>query len=110
MVLDAFVAGDAVALGDVQRALAEDDAIGRIHALQDRLHFALAAAVDHRVDVLRNPVADEYRALVAERERTRLGHAVGPDLDLEAGRHLESVDRQVLGRAAGQVRRERVQR
>ena len=53
-VLDAVVARDAVALGDVQRALAERDAVGRVQALQDRLDLALAAVVDDRVDVLRD--------------------------------------------------------
>ncbi len=109
LALDPVVARDAPALRDIQRALAEGDAVGRVEAAQDGLHLALAAAADHRVDVLRVAVADEQRALVAHRHRASLGNAIDPYLDLEARRHLERVDRQVLGRAPGHVGREGMQ-
>src|SRR6185295_20122322 len=63
LVLDAVVARDLAALGDEERALPEDDAVGRILSGEDRLHLALAALADHRVDVLGVAVADEQRAL-----------------------------------------------
>src|SRR6185436_13847771 len=95
LALDAVVARDAAALGDVQRTFVEDDAVRRIEAFQDRLDLALAALVGHRIDVLRVAVADEHRAVVAERERARFGDAVHPGLDLEAARNLERVERQL---------------
>ena len=101
-VLDAFVGGDAVALGDVERAVVEGDAVRRVEAAQHLGDGALAALVDDRVDVLQVAVADEHRSLVAERERARLGDAIGVDLDLEAGRDLELVERQLAGGAAGE--------
>jgi hypothetical protein len=73
LALDPVVAFDAAALGDVQGALAENDAVGRVLAAEDCLHLALAALADHRVDVLAVAVADEQRALVAHGHRARLG-------------------------------------
>src|SRR5207344_1785083 len=104
-VLDAVVARDAIALGDEERALAERDTVRRVEALEDGLDFALAATIDDCVDVLREAVAHEHRALVAERERTRLGNAVNPHFHLESRRHLEFVDRQLACRSAGHLRR-----
>ncbi len=71
--LDAVVARDAPALGDVERALAERHAVGRLHALEDLLHLALAAAIDDGINVGEIAVADEHGAVVAEGERARLG-------------------------------------
>ena len=101
-VLDALVGRDAVALGHVERAVVEGDAVRRVQALEDLEDRALAVAVDDRVDVLQVAVADEDRALVAEGERARLGDAVGVDLDLEAGGELELVERELAGGAAGE--------
>ncbi len=109
LVLDAVVARDAMVLGDVQRALAEDDTVRRLHALEQGLHFALAAAVDDRVNLFQLASADEHRALVAEGHGTRAGRALGPDLDLESGRDLELVDGKLLRRLAGDFDGEWVQ-
>ena len=107
--LDVVVAGDAVAFGHIQRALVEDDAVGRLLALEDGLDLALAGVVDDGIHVRQVAVADEHRALVAQRQGARFGDAVDPDLDLESFRHAQLVDRQFAGRAAGQVRGEGVQ-
>jgi hypothetical protein len=109
-ILDALVGGDAMPLGDVERALAERHAVGRVQALEHLGDGALAVLVDDRVDVLEVAVADEHRPLVAQRQRARLGDAVGVHLDLEPGRHLELVERQLARRTAGEDWRDRVQR
>src|SRR5438105_12928432 len=105
LVLDAVVACYSIALGDVERALAERDSVRRVEALENGLDLALAAAIDHRVNVLSEAVAHEHRALVAERERARLGNAIGPDFHLESRRHFQLVDRKLARRSACHLRR-----
>ena len=59
------------------------------------------------VDLVDEAAADEHRALVAFGERTRVRHAGGIDLDVEAGRHLELCRRQFVGAAGNRRRRDR---
>src|SRR6185436_2946690 len=51
--------------------------------------------------------ADEHRALVAHRERARIRHARGIDLDVESGRNLELRRRQFVRRGRNRRRRDR---
>src|ERR1700730_8535481 len=108
-VLYAIVARNAIALGNVERALAERDSIRRVEALENGLDLALAVSINHRVHVLGEAVAHEHGALVAERERARLGNAIDPDFHLESCRHFQLVDRKPARRPACHLRRKRVQ-
>src|SRR5262249_29665409 len=92
--LDTVVAGDAVALRDIQCAPAENDPVWRVEVLEYGLYLALSAAIDHRVDVLQLAGAYEYGALVALRHGACAGKIFGPDFDLETGRNLQLVHRQ----------------
>ena len=83
---------------DVERAVLEGDAVRLLQAFGDHLVLALAVLVGDGIDLADGARADEDRALVAARHHARAGHAVRPDLDLEAGRHLELVDRDLLER------------
>jgi hypothetical protein len=83
---------------DVERAVLEGDAVRPVEPRGDDLHLALAALVDDGIDLVLQPRANEHGALVAERERARIRHAAGIDLDLEALRHLDLVERQLVGR------------
>jgi len=84
--------------GDVQRAVMERDAVGPVEAGGQHLDLAFAVLVGDRIDLVDEAAADEHRALVALGQRTRIGHAGGVDLDVEAGRHLELGQRQLVGR------------
>ena len=64
--------------------------LGSISLLGDRLHLALAALVDHRIDLAGDEQrADEHRALVAVAHAARIEDVARRDLGLEAGRHLD---------------------
>src|SRR5262249_30868213 len=89
---DTFHLGDAVNLGDVQRAVLERDAVRQVEAFGDRLHLARGAFVDHGVDVAGHTAGYEQRALVAPGHGPRVVDAAGPELDLEALRHLDLAD------------------
>ncbi len=84
--------------GDVQRAVVERDAVGPVEAGGQHLDLAFAVLVGDRIDLVDEAAADEHRALVALGQRTRIGHAGGVDFDVEAGRHLELGQRQLVGR------------
>src|SRR5262249_1456791 len=64
LVLDVFELGDAGAFGDVERALVEGEAIRSVEARCDDLHLALTVALDDRVHLVEQAIADEHRALV----------------------------------------------
>ena len=98
IVLDVIDLRELGQLHDVERAVLEGDAVGAIEAGSNNLDLALAALVDDGIDLVEQPRPDEHRALVAERERSRIGHSAGIDLDLEALGRLEFVDRQLVRR------------
>jgi hypothetical protein len=75
----------------------EGDAVGPIKARGQHLDLALAVLVGDRIDLVDQAAADEHGALVALGQRTRIGHAGGVDLDVEAGRYLEFGRRQFVG-------------
>ena len=71
------------------------------------LDRALAVLVGDGIDVADQAGADEHRALVAFGQRTRIRHAGGIDLDVEAGRHLELGKRQLVRGRRDRRRRDR---
>ena len=87
--LDRVVARDAADLRDVERAVAEGDAVRRIQPARD--HARGAAARRHGIDISL-AAADEERAAAAERERSRAGHVLGVDADAKPGRQLDLVE------------------
>src|SRR5205814_7062495 len=94
-------------LGDVERAVVERDAVRTVKVLGDDLHLAFAVLLDDRVKLIERPVADEYCSSVAEPQRTRIGNAARINLDLEPLRHLELVQRQLVGGRCERRRRYR---
>jgi hypothetical protein len=78
LVLDPDHLGDAVDLGDVERARPEGHAVGEVEPLGDGLHLALPAPVDHRVDIAGGAAADKERALVAPGHDPRVVETVRP--------------------------------
>ena len=107
IVLDLLDLGDLGQFGDVERAVLERDAVRTIEAGRQHLDLALAVLVDDRIDLVDEAAADEHRALVANRERARIRHARGIDLDVEAGRNLELRRRQFVRRGRNRRRRDR---
>lgn len=110
LVLDAVEAQNLVDGDDVQRAALEGDTVGLLQALRDHLVRALAVLVRDRIDLAGGPGADEQRTFVAPRHHARAGHAVRPELYLEAVGDLELVDRNLVDRRDGQRRCVRCQR
>src|SRR5262245_58603058 len=96
LVLDALQLGNARALGDVERALVEGEAVRPIQARGNDLDLALAARLGDRIDLVEQAVADEDGALVAEPQGAGVGDPAGIDLDLEALGQLELPDRQLV--------------
>ena len=74
----------------------EGEAVRPVEAGRDHLGFALAVAVDHRLDLVEHAVADEQRAAFGQPQRARIGDAAGIDLDPEALRQLELRQRQLV--------------
>src|SRR5919197_3594744 len=87
--LDRLVARDAAHLGDVERALAERDAVRRVQASRDDARGA--AARRHGIDVS-FAAADEERAALAERERAGAGDVFPIYADAKARRQLDLVE------------------
>ena len=88
---------DLIEFGNVERAILEGDAVRPIEALGDDFYFAAAAFIDDRIHLVPHAVANEYhRAIVVLRERACVSYAAGIDLDFEALRRLELVDRQLV--------------
>src|SRR5207244_3669650 len=73
--------------------------------LGDPLRLAAPAAVPHRVDLARATSAREQRALVSSGHLSSVVETVGPDTDLEAGRQLDPVERNLVGRGRGRRQR-----
>jgi hypothetical protein len=67
------------------------------------------ALVDNGIELVAHAVADEHRALGPQRHFARQRQAARPDLDLEAGRQLDVLDRDILGRRTGELRQMRMQ-
>ena len=107
IVLDLFDLGDLRQFGDIERAVLECDAVRTIEARGDDLDRPLAVLVLDTIDLVDEAAADEYRALVAKRQRARVRHARGIDLDVEAGWQLEFCRRQLVGRSGQRRRRHR---
>jgi hypothetical protein len=107
LVLDAVETQHLVDRGDVERAVAEGQPVGLGRSLDQDLVRALAALVGDRVDAVDGARADEDRALVAARHHARAGHAMRPQLDLEALRHLEPFEWDLVGRRHRHARRMR---
>src|ERR1700712_895082 len=61
------------------------------------LDRSLAVLVGDRIDVADEAAADKHGALVAFGERSRVGHAGGVKLDVEARRQLEPGPRRACG-------------
>jgi hypothetical protein len=109
LVLDVVVAEHLVDGEHVERAVLEGEPVRLRQALQENLRLALAVLVGDRIDAADQPRAHEDGALVAHHHGARAGMAGRPDLSLEAGRQLDLVDRQLVGRCRdrrGRVRLE----
>ena len=109
LVLDAVETQRLVDRDDVERAIVEGEAVGLLLALDDHLDAALAALVGDGVDLADHAGANEDRALVAAPQRARARNAVRPQLHLEAGGHLDLVERDLLARRDRQRRRVRLE-
>src|SRR5207245_1822786 len=73
VVLDPVVARDLLGCGEIEGALVELDAVGEEELLGERLHLALAARVDDRVELAGDEQrAHEHGALVALTEPTHI--------------------------------------
>ncbi len=107
MILDVVDLRDLRQLGDVERAVVERDAAGAKEPGEERLRLALAVLVGDRIDLVGDARADEHRALVADPQRARVGHAAGIDFDLEILGRLQLCDRQLVGRGRDRQRRHR---
>ena len=114
--LDVVEADDAADLADVQRAVVEGDAVRLVEALGDGQHLVglvVAVLVDQGIDRVAGRLvsrADEDGPLRAERHLPGVGDAAGVDLDLEARRQLDQVERQVRGRCRLRRRRGGIRR
>src|SRR5664280_2371411 len=86
IIFDLVDLGDLREFGDVERAVAERDAIGPIKARGKNLDRSLAVLVGDGIDLVDEAAADEHRPLVAYRQRTGVRHAGRINLDIEAGR------------------------
>src|SRR5438445_9669759 len=94
---DIVEAQDAVHFGDIERAVAQGHAVRHTQARGERDDLrGFRVAVAHRVDSAAGLRADEEHVVLAQRQRARVGNAVGEDADLEAGGKLDAFDRQAL--------------
>src|SRR6266446_6395003 len=97
VVLDLFDLRNSGELRDVQYAVLEGEAVWPIQPRVDRLDLALFAPVDDGIDLVEQAAADEHRALVPLPQRARIAYARRIELDLEALRRLQLLDRQLVG-------------
>src|SRR5678815_1576952 len=98
--LDVLQLGDARAFGDIERAPVKDEAVGPVHAGGDHSHLTFAVTVDDCVDLVEEPVADEYRSLVADSQRTCIRDTARIDFDVETLGQLQLRSRQPVRRRA----------
>ena len=96
--LDVVIAEHAMDGGHVQGAVVEQHPVRLNQLLGDDPRRALAVLVQRGVHAPDGARALEDRALVAAGHHARAGIAVRPQLDLEAGRHLDALQRDVFGR------------
>src|SRR5262249_16355404 len=106
LVFDVFDFRDLGELGDVERALVQDDAVRPMESGGDDLDFALSVLVDDGVDLVLDAARHEYRALVAEPKRARVSDAARIDIDREPLRRLELSNWQLVGRSRNWRRRD----
>ena len=97
VVLDLFDLRNSGELRDVQCAVLEGEAVWPIQPRVDRLDLALSAPVDDGIDLVEQAAADEHRALVPLPQRARIAYARRIELDLEALRRLQLLERQLVG-------------
>ena len=97
LVFDVVDFRDLRQLGDVERPLVQDDAVGAVKPRGDDLDLARSALVDDGVDLVLEAARDEHRALIAEAQRARVVDAARIDIDGEAFGRLELVERQLVG-------------
>ena len=94
--LDIVVAQDAADLGDIERTVAEGDAVRGIESPgdgDDLVGPAVAVGIGQRVHRAFGARADEHRASVAERERPGVVDIVGEHGDPEPRWQLDAIDR-----------------
>src|SRR5262249_2685971 len=73
----------------------------------DDFDFALSVLVDDGVDLVFDAARHEYRALVAEPKRARVVDPARIDVDREALRRFELVERELVGGGRERRRRDR---
>src|SRR5215475_133244 len=98
IVLDPLPLDDAVLRGDIERAIAECDAVGQIEPFGDGLDLTLAALVHKRVDVADHTARYEERALAPESHGASVVDPGRIQLDVESWWDLDLVERDLLGR------------
>src|SRR5260370_3364722 len=84
---------------------------GTIRAIKARyedLRLVLSVLVGDGIDLVLEARTDKDRALGAERQRARVRHAAGIELEIEALRHFELIERYLVG--GGRERRRRHRR
>ena len=109
LVFDIVDLGDLRQLGDVERAVLVGHAVRAIEAGHQHMDLAFAVFVGDGIDLVLQARADEHRALLIERHRARIGHAAGIDLDVEALRGFQLVERQLVLGGGERWRRHRRQ-
>ena len=107
LVFDVVDFRDLRQLGDVERPLVQDDAVGAVKPRGDDLDLARSALVDDGVDLVLEAARDEHRALITEPKRARVVDAARIDLDRDPLRRLELVNRELVGRGRDGRRRDR---
>src|SRR5690606_10315560 len=103
LLLDLVVAQHLVDRGHVERAVVEQHAVGLYELLGDDARGALAVLVHRGVHASDRARPLEDRALVAPGHHACARVAVRPDLHLEAGGDLDTIERNLLGRGDGHL-------
>src|SRR5262249_42897937 len=98
IVLDPLPFDDAVLRRDIERAIAERDAVGHLKPFGDSLDLTLAALVHQGVDVADHAARYEKRALAPEGHGASVVDPGRIQLDLESWWYFDLVERDLVGR------------